>query len=161
MRKNLFKQKVAIKNKKLFIASYKLPQAYKNLPFTFFFKTLNYILIKYWQTTILSSLTFVPLVPGLALRARLISILSFILIARPADGESTNIASNERISIYIVPNIITTDLADLATQCSHWLCLLIGNGTKMHHWTSSINNNGTPNNSFSHQFKQKSNRKII
>lgn len=104
----------------------------------FALRILNYMLKEYWKLhcniqQTLSPLTFVPLVPGLALRARLISILPFIFIARPADRESTNIASNERIAIHIVPNIITTDLADFATQCFHWLCLHIWSDTKMCH----------------------------
>lgn len=78
----------------------------------------------------LASFTLVPLVPGFALGARLIPILPFILIARPADRESTNVARNERFTIHSLPNTITTNLAHLGTQCCHWFCLNNGNGIK-------------------------------
>ena len=62
-------------------------------------------------------------VSGFALRARLIPILSLVLIARSANRKRTNIAGNEWLTIYSLPNIITTDLADLSTQGLCGLCL--------------------------------------
>lgn len=70
-------------------------------------------------------LTFVPLVSGFALRARLISILPLVLIAWPANRKRADIASNEWFSSSSLPNIISTDLADLTPQVLHGLCLSI------------------------------------
>lgn len=82
------------------------------------------------MTTLLCTYyTFMSLVSGFALRARLIPILPLIFIARPANWKCADIASNKRLTINSQPYIITTDLTDLApyglqglslaTECSN------------------------------------------
>jgi len=74
--------------------------------------------------------TFVPLVSGLALRARLISILPLVFIAGPTDRKCTDIASNEGFPIKSFADIFTTYLADLAPQTFQGLSL--GKSDKIH-----------------------------
>jgi hypothetical protein len=54
-----------------------------------------------------------PLVFGLALRTRLVTILPLILITWTANWKCTYMASNKGLSIYSLVNIITADLAHL------------------------------------------------
>ena len=74
-----------------------------------YFSTLLLILIEKIQT-------FMSPVSGLALRARLISILPLIFVARSTNRECTDIASNEWFTIHCRANTITTDLAGMTTQ---------------------------------------------
>lgn len=61
-------------------------------------------------------LTFEALVSGFALRAGLIALSSFILIARSANRKCTFIASNKWLPIHCYLYLIPTDLANLPTQ---------------------------------------------
>uniref|UniRef100_A0A2P2JA12 Cellulose synthase n=1 Tax=Rhizophora mucronata TaxID=61149 RepID=A0A2P2JA12_RHIMU len=67
--------------------------------------------------------TFMLSVSGFALRARLISIPPFILIAWPAHWKCTNIACHKWITVQSFANVITTNLADLSTHTLQGLCL--------------------------------------
>jgi len=61
-------------------------------------------------------LTFETFVSGLALRAGLIPFFPLVLIARPANRESTLIASNKGLPIHSNLNLISTDHTYLSTQ---------------------------------------------
>lgn len=67
--------------------------------------------------------TFMSLVFGFALRARLISILPLIFVAWSTNRECTDIASNKGFAINRHSNIITTDLAGMTTQILQGLTL--------------------------------------
>lgn len=60
--------------------------------------------------------TFNALVSCFALRAGLITLSSFIFIARSAHRECTFIASNKWLAVICYLNLIPTDLANLTTQ---------------------------------------------
>lgn len=107
--------------KTLFLLSYEALTIYlKNVE--------NYIMI---DNRLYPYFTFELLIPSFALGARLIPILPFILIACPADRESTNTASSEWIAINSCTNIITTYLAFLATQRLYCLFLSIASSSKI------------------------------
>lgn len=80
--------------------------------------------------------SFVPLVSGLALWARLISILPLVFVAGPTDRKCTDIASNEGFPIKSFANIFTTYLADLAPQTFQGLSPIFSIG--FHHWSTSL-----------------------
>lgn len=60
--------------------------------------------------------TFMPLVSGLALRARLLSVFPLVLVARSANRKRTDIASDEKLSIKSRTDFIAADLAHLTAQ---------------------------------------------
>lgn len=68
-------------------------------------------------------LTFDAFVSGLTLWAGLIPFTPLVLIARPANGESTLIASNKGLPIDSNLNLIPTNLTYLSTQLSDRLNL--------------------------------------
>lgn len=61
--------------------------------------------------------TLVSLVSGLALRTRLVSIISFKLIARSTNWERADITRHEEISILSSSNVFSTYLTCLLTSC--------------------------------------------
>ncbi len=63
-------------------------------------------------------------VSGLALRARLVSIIPFIVITGAADWECTFIASHKELAFSRQPNIIPTDLTNMALHMIQRLWLL-------------------------------------
>ncbi len=63
-------------------------------------------------------------VSGLALRARLVSIIPFIVITGAADWECTFIASHKELAFSRQPNIIPTDLTNVALHMIQRLWLL-------------------------------------
>ena len=71
--------------------------------------------------------TFMSPVSGFALKARLISILPLIFIARSTNRECTDIASNEWFAIYCRANIITTDLAGMTIKVLQGFPLRVNN----------------------------------
>lgn len=81
------------------------------------------------------------LVSGFALRARLISILPLIFIARPANRECTDIASNKWLKVSSRAHVIPTDLTDLAANSLQGLSLATEHGNyvkKMEHNTPNL-----------------------
>lgn len=68
-------------------------------------------------------LTFEAFVSSLALRAGLIPFFSLVLVARPANRESTLIASNKGLPVHSNLNLISTDHTYLSTQFANRLNL--------------------------------------
>jgi hypothetical protein len=66
----------------------------------------------------------VTFVSGLALRARLVSIIPFIVITGAADWECTFIASHKELAFSRQPNIIPADLTNVALHMIQRLWLL-------------------------------------
>jgi hypothetical protein len=67
----------------------------------------------------------VTLVTSIALRTRLISFSSLVLIARPTDRKPTLITRDEQLAVRVKPDVLATNLADVATQRVQRLRLLV------------------------------------
>jgi len=60
--------------------------------------------------------TFVALVAGSTLRARLIAILALVLVTGAADGEPTLIAGHEKLPFDRDPHVVSTNLTNAAVD---------------------------------------------
>lgn len=65
--------------------------------------------------------TLMTFVSCVALRAGLISILTLVLITRPANRERTFVACNEEVTICCLSHVIPTDLTCLTAWRLQWL----------------------------------------